>query len=64
MLGHNEPAVVLRGSILSMTWIRRKDTLMNDIREFANAVACDDTVSVSERDGPPRYLFAEVRGGP
>jgi hypothetical protein len=27
-------------------------------------VACDDTVSVSERDGPPRYLFAEVRGGP
>jgi hypothetical protein len=25
-------------------------------------VACDDTVSVSEWVGPPRYLFAEVRG--
>ena len=25
-------------------------------------VACDDTVSVSVMGGPPRYLFAEVRG--
>jgi len=34
MLGHNDQPVVRLGSILSMTWIRRKDTLMTDIREF------------------------------
>jgi hypothetical protein len=34
MLGHNDQPVVRWGSILSTTWIRRKDTLMTDIREF------------------------------
>ena len=34
MLGHNDQPVVRWGSILSTTWIRRKDTLMTVIREF------------------------------